>query len=87
MIGQMREVMTNPKHLFTIRISSYFTGALMINALRGAGVYRFETADRPCREQGTARGDHQRDHGTAESRQARQMYPQRRAAAVEPFEN
>ena len=47
LIGQVREVMTNPKHLFPIRISSYFTGALMINALRGAGVYRFETADRP----------------------------------------
>lgn len=47
LIEQMRAVMTKPEYLFPIRISSYFTGALMINALRGAGVYRFEAADRP----------------------------------------
>lgn len=47
LIEQMRAVMTKPEHLFPIRISSYFTGALMINALCRAGVYRFETADRP----------------------------------------
>ena len=47
LIEQMRAVMTKPEYLFPIRISSYFTGALMINALRGEGVYRFEAADRP----------------------------------------
>ncbi len=47
LIEQMRTVITKPKFLFPIRISSYFTGALMINALRGANAYRFETADRP----------------------------------------
>ncbi len=47
LIEQMRAVMTKPDYLFPIRISSYFTGALMINALCGAGVYRFEVADRP----------------------------------------
>lgn len=47
LIEQMRAMMTKPEYLFPIRISSYFTGALMINALRGAGSYRFEAADRP----------------------------------------
>lgn len=47
LIEQMRAVMTKPEYLFPIRISSYFTGALMINALRGAGIYRFEAANRP----------------------------------------
>ncbi len=46
-IEKMRAVMTKPEYLFPIRISSYFTGALMIHALHSAGVYRFETADRP----------------------------------------
>ena len=48
LIEQMRKVMTKPEYLFPIRISSYFTGALMISALRGAGAYRFEAADRPA---------------------------------------
>ncbi|MBQ1849658.1 MAG: hypothetical protein II139_04755, partial [Lachnospiraceae bacterium] len=47
LIEQMRAVLTKPEYLFPIRISSYFTGALMINALCGAHAYRFETADRP----------------------------------------
>ena len=47
LIEQMSAVMTKPESLFPIRISSYFTGALMINALRGAGAYRFEATDRP----------------------------------------
>ncbi len=47
LIEQMRAVVTKPEYLFPIRISSYFTGALMINAPRDAGAYRFETADRP----------------------------------------
>ncbi|MBP5312419.1 MAG: hypothetical protein J6112_06275 [Clostridia bacterium] len=45
--AEMSKVMTTPEHLFPIRISCYFTGALMINALVGAGVYSFDTAKRP----------------------------------------
>ncbi len=45
--GRMCALMTKPEYLFPIRISSYFTGALMINALRGAGTYPFETGRRP----------------------------------------
>lgn len=47
LIEQMRAVMTKPEYLFPIRISCYFTGALMINALCCKGAYRFEAADRP----------------------------------------
>lgn len=43
----MRTLMTKPDYLFPIRISSYYTGALLINALRDAGRYRFHTAPRP----------------------------------------
>ena len=43
----MRALMTKPEYLFPIRISSYFTGALMINALNSAGKYPFETARHP----------------------------------------
>lgn len=35
LVNEMRSLITNPKYLFPIRIPSYFTGALMINALRG----------------------------------------------------
>ena len=45
--AHMRTRMTAPEYLFPIRISCYFTGALMINALRGAGRYRYEAASRP----------------------------------------
>ena len=44
---RMRGVMTQPEALFPIRVSSYYTGALMIHALRGAGLYSFEPAGRP----------------------------------------
>jgi hypothetical protein len=47
LVGQMRAVMTEPENLFPIRISGYFTGALMMNALIGAGVRPFEAAERP----------------------------------------
>lgn len=46
--ARMRTVMTKPEQLFPIRISCYFTGALMINALLGAGRYSFEPAKRPA---------------------------------------
>ena len=40
--AHMRETMTTPAFLFPIRISSYYTGALMTNALLAAGIYSFE---------------------------------------------
>lgn len=43
----MQTLMTKPEYLFPIRISRYYTGALMINALRSKGLYCFETASRP----------------------------------------
>jgi hypothetical protein len=46
--GQMRAVMTKPEHLFPFRISCYYTGALMINALSSAGIYSFDTSERPA---------------------------------------
>lgn len=44
---RMREVMTKPGYLFPIRISCYFTGALMINAMISAGDYTFTPSERP----------------------------------------
>ena len=44
----MRSVMTKPEFLFPIRISSYYTGALMISAMLAAGDYSFEPASRPA---------------------------------------
>ncbi len=46
--AQMRGVMTAPERLFPIRISCYYTGALMIHALQSAGVYDFSPAQRPA---------------------------------------
>ena len=43
----MRTLMTKTEYLFPIRSSSYFTGALIINALHSAGTYRFESTERP----------------------------------------
>lgn len=45
--NRMRTVMTKPECLFPIRISGYYTGALMINALSSAGIYPFAADDRP----------------------------------------
>ena len=47
LVINMRTLMTKPEYLFPIRISSYYTGALMINALRDAGTYHFENVARP----------------------------------------
>ena len=44
---RMRKTLTDPKALFPIRISCYFTGALMLHALRSAGLYAFAPAERP----------------------------------------
>ena len=44
---RMRAAVTDPERLFPIRISCYFTGALAVNAMLGAGVYSFEASDRP----------------------------------------
>ncbi len=43
----MRTVLRRPEYLFPIRISCYYTGALMIHALLHTGVYSFDAADRP----------------------------------------
>ena len=45
---RMRETVTQSGSLFPIRISCYFTGALLIHAMRQAGVYDFEPAERPA---------------------------------------
>lgn len=45
---RMRAAMTKPDYLFPIRISSYYTGALVINALLQAGMYSFDPAVRPA---------------------------------------
>ena len=45
---RMRETVKRPGALFPIRISCYFTGALMIHAMRQAGTYDFEPAERPA---------------------------------------
>ncbi|MBQ3938359.1 MAG: hypothetical protein II724_03345 [Clostridia bacterium] len=44
--ARMRAQLTAPERLFPVRISGYFTGALMINALLAAGTYRFEPSVR-----------------------------------------
>ncbi len=43
----MRTMLTDPGSMFPVRISCYYTGALMINALHAAGGYDFEAAARP----------------------------------------
>lgn len=45
---RMRADMTAPERMFPIRISCYWSGALMINALLGAGLYRFKPDARPA---------------------------------------
>ena len=47
MSDRMREQLTKPEFFFPIRISCYFTGALMVHALRSAGLYSFDDAERP----------------------------------------
>ena len=44
--ARMREMMTRPEYLFPIRISCYYTGALMTNALLAAGSYNYEASIR-----------------------------------------
>ncbi|MBR4658914.1 MAG: hypothetical protein IKP26_06630 [Clostridia bacterium] len=45
---RMRAFVTDPRRLFPIRVACYFTGALMIHAMRAAGDYSFEPAERPA---------------------------------------
>lgn len=47
MTARMCSVITNPECLFPIRISGYFTGALLINAMIASGDYYFSSANRP----------------------------------------
>lgn len=46
--ARMRERLTSPERLFPVRISCYFSGALTVNALHAAGLYRFEPSLRPA---------------------------------------
>ncbi len=48
MTERMRAAVTQPEALFPIRISCYYTGALMIRALLAAGVYSFTPPERPA---------------------------------------
>ena len=43
----MHMLMTNISHMFPIRISCYYSGALMINALVNKGIYEFSSNMRP----------------------------------------
>ncbi|MEE0719208.1 MAG: hypothetical protein U0M39_11015 [Oscillospiraceae bacterium] len=47
MTQRMRVAMTKPECLFPIRISCYYSGALMVNALAASGAYSFNQAERP----------------------------------------
>ena len=47
MTQRMRVAMTKPERLFPIRISCYYSGALMVNALAASGAYSFNQAGRP----------------------------------------
>lgn len=48
MTERLRAAVTQPEQLFPIRISCYYTGALMIHALLGAGLYSFAPPERPA---------------------------------------
>ena len=48
MVTHMRTIMTQPEYLCPIRISSYFTGALMTYAMIRAGDYTFTPVERPA---------------------------------------
>ncbi len=48
MTERLRTAVTQPEALFPIRISCYYTGALMIRALLAAGVYSFTPPERPA---------------------------------------
>ncbi|MBR5384011.1 MAG: hypothetical protein IK133_09330 [Clostridia bacterium] len=45
---RMRAVMAKPGQLFPVRISCYYSGALMIHALLDAGIYPFDPPARPA---------------------------------------
>ena len=47
MTQRMRVAITKPERLFPIRISCYYSGALMVNALAASGAYSFNAAERP----------------------------------------
>lgn len=47
MTQRMHDAMTKPERLFPIRISCYYSGALMVNALAAFGAYSFNQAERP----------------------------------------
>ena len=45
---QMRKKLSDPEFLLPARISCYYTGALLVNALKNAGEYAFEPGGRPA---------------------------------------
>lgn len=47
LICDMQNDLINPKYYFPIRISSYYTGALLINAMILSGEYDYSAKDRP----------------------------------------
>lgn len=47
LIAEMKKVMIKPDYFFPIRITSYYTGALMINAAIQAGDYEYGPKKRP----------------------------------------
>lgn len=47
MKDEMHDTVTKAERLFPIRISCYFTGALLVNAMLQAGNYSFADGDRP----------------------------------------
>lgn len=51
LIADMRKTMLQPEYFFPIRISGYYTGALLINAMIQAGGYNYGSKNRPVIKQ------------------------------------
>ena len=51
LVSDMRKTMLRPEYFFPIRISGYYTGALLINAMVRAGGYNYGPKDRPVIKQ------------------------------------
>ena len=51
LIADMRKTMLQPEYFFPIRISGYYTGALLINAMIQAGGYNYGPRNRPVIKQ------------------------------------
>ncbi len=51
LVADMRKTMLQPEYFFPIRISGYYTGALLINAMIQAGGYNYGAENRPVIKQ------------------------------------